>query len=151
MSRTIVIGLGNPIMGDDGIGHWLADNLKKYFPEWTFEKIVAGGWELLDRCVEYDRVVILDAMQTAEPVGTVKRFSALEHLPILHPSASHGFDLFTNIQLGKRLYPRFPDEIIVYGIEVENPADFSEQFSQAVSERLNSIVEVLKKELESFT
>ncbi len=150
MKRTLVIGVGNPIMGDDGIGPWLVDNLKNDFPDFTFEKTVTAGWELLDLCAEYERVVILDAMKTGEPVGTVRKFSDIKDAVTLHLTASHGMDLFTNIRLGRTLYSQFPTEVILYGIEVDNPEDFSEIFSDAVSKQLNEIVNAVREAVHSL-
>ncbi len=150
MKKTIVVGLGNPIMGDDGIGPWLVDNLKNDFPDFTFEKTVTTGWELLDLCAEYERVVILDAMKTGEAVGTVRRFSDIKHAATLHLAASHGIDLFTNIQLGRTLYSQFPTEVLIYGIEVDNPEDFSDKFSDAVSKKLDMITGAVREALDSL-
>jgi len=150
MKKTLVIGLGNPIMGDDGIGPWLVDNLKDDFPDFTFEKMVTAGWELLDVCGEYERVVILDAMKTGEPVGTVRKFSDIKDAATLHLAASHGIDLFTNIRLGRTLYPQFPSEVLIYGIEVDNPKDFSDKFSEAVYKKLATIIEAVKEALVSL-
>jgi hydrogenase maturation protease len=150
MTRTIVVGLGNPIMGDDGIGHWLVDTLKPEFPDLTFQKVIAVGWELLDLSADFDRLVIIDAMKTGEPVGMVKQFTDFKNAATLHLAASHGLDLFTSIRLGEKLYPHFPEEVIVYGIEVDNPSDFCEGFTAVVRERLNDIVEILKRDLKSF-
>ena len=144
---TIVVGLGNPIRGDDGIGHWLVDTLKKDFTDLTFEKAIAVGWELLDSASDFDRLVIIDAMKTGEPVGTVRRFADSKKAATLHLAASHGQDLFTSIGLGKKLYPRFPNDVIVFGVEVENPSDFSEGFSDVVNKKLGEIIENLKTAL----
>ena len=149
--RTIVVGLGNPIMGDDGIGARLVDRLKGDFPAWIFEKVIAVGWELLDLCADFDRLVILDAMKIGEPTGTVRRFPDFKAGATLHLAASHGLDLFTSVELGKILYPHFPAEVVVYGIEVENPFDFHEGFTPVVKEKLEDIVEAIKKELSALS
>lgn len=147
---TIVVGLGNPYRADDGIGAALVDRLQADFPGWTFEKTVAADWELLDRCADFDRLVILDAMKTGQPVGTVRRFADFRGDETLHLSASHGLDLFSSVELGNKLYPRFPAEVVIYGIEVENPFEFGEGFTPAVNKKLDEVVEILKRELNAL-
>ncbi|MBE3050465.1 hydrogenase maturation protease, partial [Candidatus Bathyarchaeota archaeon] len=61
----LVLGVGNPILSDDGVGIHVARELKKReMPGVDVEELAASGLELLDVVRGYDKVVIIDAIQT---------------------------------------------------------------------------------------
>ena len=72
--RTLLIGLGNPLMGDDGVGLAALECLRT---EWELppevELVDGGTWgmNLLPMIEDADRVVLLDAIQAGTPPGTV--------------------------------------------------------------------------------
>ena len=76
MQRTLLLGLGNILYGDEGVGVHLLHHLRrKYdFPE-ALNLMDGGalGWHLVDTLSRYPRVVIMDAV--AAEVGTIYRFS----------------------------------------------------------------------------
>ena len=91
MSGSAVIGLGNPLMGDDGFGLVALARLRD---EWTLEgvELVDGGtWgmSLLPLIEDSDRVVLLDAIAAGATPGEIDRQPvALEHNDLTRPGAS---------------------------------------------------------------
>ena len=70
---VLVLGVGNPLMGDDGIGVELAHRLQErdYGPLVHVEEGGTLGMTLLPLLEDADTVILLDAVKTGAPPGTV--------------------------------------------------------------------------------
>ena len=64
--KTLVLGLGNSILSDDSVGWRVIDQLKTKFNRvgLTFAHSSASGIRLLEEIIGYDRLIIIDAIQT---------------------------------------------------------------------------------------
>lgn len=140
MTKTLIIGLGNPILGDDGVGWAVADEVAKQLPANTpieIEKLSLGGLSLMERVSGYRRVILIDALQSgSQPIGRVSVFPLKElHHPFSgHSASAHDTSLLTALDTGRRLGVPLPndDEIMVVAIEAENIYDFSEALSEPI-------------------
>ena len=112
---VLVIGVGHPDRGDDGVGPWVATRLQEIGAE---AAIVHGDCaRLIDLWSDRDRVVVVDAMRTDDAAGTIRRFDGrIEPLPTgAFRSSSHLFGLAEAVALARTL-DRLPRELIVYGV-----------------------------------
>ena len=96
--RTLLLGMGNPILSDDAIGVRLAAELGRRLPPRpdldVREECSVGGLNLLDVLTGYQRVIVLDAVKTAAGVpGDVYRFSAGDLGDTLHLTNIHDVNL----------------------------------------------------------
>jgi len=136
--KTLILGLGNPLLGDDGVGWRVADQmrLRVVSPDTEVDCLAGGGLSLMERLVGYDRAIIVDALTTQQaPVGTVTCFD-LDQLPdpvAGHLSSAHETSLKTALRLGASLGMSLPDEIRIVAIEAQQVYDFSEELSRAVA------------------
>jgi len=134
-NNTLIVGLGNPILGDDGIGWRVASAVQSLDPPVEIDYLALGGLSLMERLVGYERVVIIDAIQTSNgSIGQVYTFP-LDSLPDRsagHTTAAHDTSLQTALQLGQAMGADLPDEILVVAVEAEQVFDFSEELSPAV-------------------
>jgi len=73
--KTLILGLGNVLMGDEGIGVYVARNLSKESLPAGVECLDGGtgGFTLLEELENADRIVIIDAANDGNPMGTVTR------------------------------------------------------------------------------
>jgi len=146
--KTLIIGLGNPILGDDGVGWAVAEKLIP-LTNTEIEKLSLGGLSLMERISGYERVILIDALQTGKmPIGTVSVFP-LKELPNPfsgHSASAHDTSLLTALETGRRLGVPLPneDEIMVVAIEAENVYDFSEELSPAIARAIPIAVEKVK-------
>ena len=134
--KTLVVGLGNPILGDDGIGWCVAQEVKRRAPDAEVECLALGGLSLMERLIGYDRAVIIDAIQTSEQrTGTVRIFPLAEMADRTagHMTAAHDTSLQTALELGRQMGARLPVAITVVAIEADRVYDFSEELSPAVA------------------
>lgn len=124
MTAALVIGVGNELRGDDGVGIEIARRLRGSAQEVGIEVREAQGepMSLLDIWQGADAVVLVDAMRSGAPAGTVQRFDASrESLParLRGSSSTHAFALAEAIELGRAL-GRLPARLIVYAVEGRN-------------------------------
>jgi hydrogenase maturation protease len=119
LSDTLVIGLGNSWRGDDGAGPAVARSLRDEVAArvHVYEGEPVG---LIDDWTSADAVIVVDAVSSGAPPGTIHRLDALsEPIPAaLSQGSTHAFGLAETIELARAL-DRLPDRLTVYGIEGE--------------------------------
>jgi hydrogenase maturation protease len=73
--KTLVLGLGNVIMGDEGVGVHVVRALEKHPLPTNVECLDGGtgGFVLLEPLQEADRIILIDAAADGNPLGTVTR------------------------------------------------------------------------------
>jgi hydrogenase maturation protease len=149
--KTLVIGLGNPILGDDGVGWHVAEEIATFeMPNSDFEIdcLSLGGLSLMERIIGYKRVILIDSMVTGEhPIGQVLYFTLL-NLPDRtagHTTAAHDTSLLTALRVGKQMGAELPDpeNIWVVGIEAQPVYDFSDELSPPVAAAIPLAVEMV--------
>jgi len=136
-AQTLVVGLGNPILGDDGIGWRVAEAIQNLdIPdEVEVDCFALGGLSLMERLIGYPRAIIIDAIQTRDgKIGQVYTL-ALEALPDLsagHTTAAHDTSLQTALALGRAMGAKLPDEVLIVAVEAQRVYDFSEELTPDV-------------------
>jgi hydrogenase maturation protease len=147
--RTLVLGIGNPILSDDGVGIHVARMLGDLdLPGVTVDELYASGLELLDAVLGYDRVIIIDAIKT----GRVQpgEFMILEEKDFekaVHGSSPHGINVATALALGRKLCPqRMPKDIVFVAVEAEDLVNVSEHLTDKVASALPLILKKIKND-----
>jgi hydrogenase maturation protease len=151
--KTLILGLGNPILRDDGIGIHVARALRRLLTnreDVAVTEASLGGLRLLDVLAGYDRAILVDAIKTpgGNP-GDVYTLAAEQFENCLHVSSSHDVDLGTALVAGRRLGIKLPREIRIVAVEVENVVDFGEEMTPAVAAAVPRAVEAVLRELDS--
>jgi hydrogenase maturation protease len=141
VKKTLVVGLGNPILGDDGVGWHIAERLQRQqqtLPAGVeIDTLALGGIGLMERLIGYQRAIIIDALKTGHfPTGSVHSFrlDELENQFAGHLGSAHETNLQTALELGRDLGAALPDEVTVIAIESPYIYDFSDQLSPQVAE-----------------
>jgi hydrogenase maturation protease len=135
--KTLVLGLGNPLVSDDSVGLRVAAELKSRLagrPEIEIDEDCRGGLRLMERLVGYDRAVVIDAICTGAPPGTIHRL-APDDLPTQRSASAHDVNLPTALALGRQAGLRLPEDrhIRLVGIEAEDILNFGEACTPAVA------------------
>jgi len=148
--KTLVLGLGNPILSDDGAGIRVAHEVAKqvHDPRITVAETSAAGLGLLDSIVGYDKVIIIDAVQTKDgKAGQVYRMGPRDFSHAKHFSSPHQTNLITALELGKMLNLRMPREITMFAVEAKDVANFSEKCTPEVERAIPEVVNMVLQEL----
>lgn len=167
--RTVVIGVGNPLRGDDGVGLEVARQVREragQCPDLTVTELCAGGLRLMEAMVGFDRAVVVDAMTTAaQPPGTVRELDPETGLtfPVISPAGgpafvqpagsvsgfassrnlgcAHDADLGAALALARALGMVLPGEIRIFGIEAAEWESFREALSPQVRQAVPALVD----------
>ena len=133
--RTIVIGVGNPILGDDGIGLHIVRELKDILedPAVVIEEAFTGGLNLLDLIVGYDRAVIVDAISMDDrEIGEVMVLDARK-MQSAHSMNPHDVSFPEALELAEKMgEKKIPGEITIVAVNIAKDYEFSEDLSDAV-------------------
>jgi hydrogenase maturation protease len=151
MSRTLVLGLGNPLMGDDGLGVAAVECLRE---EWELSgdvDLVDGGtWgmNLLPLIETADRVILMDAIRSGVAPGTLTvlerrdlpRYFSLKLSP-------HQIDLREVLALAE-LRGALPDDLVAIGIEPQR-IEMDVDLSPVVRAGMYKVVDLVVDRLEA--
>jgi hydrogenase maturation protease len=152
MTKTLVLGIGNPILQDDGVGIHVINELRPYLKNLKVKVdiVYTGGMNLLDIIRGYDKVILVDAIKNENcKTGEVKCFTLAE-APTIHSSNPHDISLSEALHLAKQLgETHLPQEIIVIGIVVKNTLDFGEHLTNEVASAIPNAVSMVLAELQN--
>ena len=154
--KTLVLGMGNTILRDDGIGiHVVREAAERHQQENVdFSEASVGGLRILDVIAGYQRVVMVDAIQTrsGQP-GDIYRLSPQDLKLSLHAGSSHDVSLPGALALGRAMGWTLPDDedFIIIAIEVEDPFTFSEECTSAVEKAVPRAVDAVLAEVKNAT
>ena len=148
--KTLILGLGNPILSDDGVGIWVARSLEGRLKqqEITVMETSMAGLDLLDLLVNFDRVILIDAIQTVGgKVGQIYRLEAEAFDATQHAAGPHDVNFATALELGNKLGLALPQQIIIFAVEVEDVTTFSERGTPEVERMIPVCAEKVIQEL----
>jgi hydrogenase maturation protease len=149
--KTLVIGLGNPILGDDGVGWRVAEEIARKTadqPDVEVDCVALGGLSLMERLTGSEHVILVDSIFTGKkPLGSVSTFRLTE-LPDLtsgHTTAVHDTSLRNAFSVGRSMNIPLPqdEDVVIVSIEAENIYDFSETLSPPVETAVPQAVEAV--------
>lgn len=143
-TKTLVLGLGNPILCDDGVGFRVIAELKGRLDqqEVTVIETSAAGLSLLDLLAGYDRAIIIDAIQTVGgKAGQIYQLDPEAFNATRHAASPHDVNFATALELGNRLGLALPQQIVIFAIEVADTSTFSEECTPEVSRAIPVCVE----------
>jgi len=154
MMKTLIIGLGNPILTDDGVGVKVARLLEEKInltahPGLEITEASAGGLRLMEAVLDFDRVILIDAYylhpERTKP-GKIHRLN-LDDLrgvsPTQHSTSAHDTSLITALDAADQLGYKVPSDFTIYAVEVENILDFSETPTPAVAKSIPVVADMI--------
>jgi hydrogenase maturation protease len=139
---TLVLGLGNDILMDDGIGPRLVRDLGPLFenPDMHFDIACCGGLEIMEFIKGFDKVVFIDAIRTINgKPGDIYYFNPSDFKETLHLSSLHDVGFLTALDLGNSLDLCLPTDLHIIAIEIIEDMEFSEELTQQLQEEYSKI------------
>jgi hydrogenase maturation protease len=151
---TIVIGLGNEYISDDGAGILAVRQLRAKLnstPEVDIQELSVGGLQLLDYLIGRKRCILVDAvLNDGATAGTIYRFeqgaASGKPAPLV---SSHQVNLPELLGLASILKADVPPTVTVYGIQAGDAATFGEGCTPAVAEAIPRLVDLILTDLET--
>jgi hydrogenase maturation protease len=149
--KTIVLGIGNLILGDDGVGIHVVNEVKKHInsKNVTIDEAITGGMNLLDMLIGYDKAILVDAVKSEScKDGEVKRI-LLSDFTTMHSCNPHDVSLAEAIEMAKKLGEgRIPKQIVIIGIMMKQiPCEFGENLSGKIAAAVPKAVEMTLNEI----
>jgi hydrogenase maturation protease len=147
--RTLVLGLGNPLLGDDAIGLLVSAVLRERLAgraDVDVRDEEAGGLRLMEVMTGYDRAIVVDAAVSGAVPGTIRRMGP-DEVPTQRTAIAHGIDLPRALELGRTLGLPMPSEVRVVAIEAQRVLEFSHEMTPAVAAALQPAVAAVLEEV----
>ena len=148
--KTIVLGLGNPLMSDEGIGVYLVDRLSELsdkYSEVEFMDAGTGGLTLLHFFEGREKAVIIDCAMMEEEPGTIKKFTPeqVKSVKQLAHQSLHEQDILKIIKMAKTL-DQCPKEIVIFGIQPKK-VSLGQVLSKELEQKIDDYISMICKEL----
>ena len=141
---TVIIGMGNPQLSDDGVGLAVAvavaERLKNVM-KLTVTELNTGGIRLMEAMAGFKRAVVVDAMLSGATPGTVQRFDPKDFVTTKNTFSSHDTDFATAYELGMMAGVSLPEQLSFWGIEAREFDLFGERFTAEVAAAVPVAVE----------
>ncbi len=150
--KTLLIGVGNPFLGDDGVGAYIVKKIESIvgsMPELDVKTVSTSGIHLLEEILGYDNVILVDGIVTDGHVGHIYKLRPNDLAKTTHLSSPHDLNFASAYEMGMRFSAdSMPKSIEIYGIEIRRSTTFSQDLSPAVRKSAESVVNMI---LESLT
>lgn len=153
--KTLILGLGNPLITDDSVGLRVVEALGPLLADRADVELSEdywGGLQLMERMIGFDRVIVVDAIQTGAAPGTIHRLS-VDGIPTQRSASAHDVNLATALEFGRLAGASLPanERIWLVGIEAEDVLSFAEQCTPAVEAAVPQAVEAVLAALDSLS
>lgn len=149
--KILILGMGNTLLSDDGIGIVIANKLQEIHKGNEFVDVREtswGGFRIIDLLSGYDSAIIIDALKTGEqPVGTIRKFTPSDFVHSVRMTAFHDINFVTALQFAQQLDIPMPSDISVYTIEVAETELISENLTPGVRSSVERCVKEIQKEI----
>ncbi len=145
--QILIVGLGSDILGDDGIGLKIANDLKT-LPQLNyidFKTAMCGGFGLFEDMVGYQSVVFIDATKIGGKPGTVYKYNLDTYQETLHLSNFHELSFKAMFELGKQLNYAVPEHVFVIAIEIEEDKIFDSCLTEKLDQEYHRILEDVRQ------
>jgi hydrogenase maturation protease len=134
--KILILGLGNPLVTDDSVGLRVAAEVKALVADRPGVEVGEdywGGLRLMERMVGFEAAIVIDAICTGAPPGTIHRLG-VHSIPTQRSASSHDVNLPTALALGRHAGVALPcdEKILLVGIEAADILSFGEQCTPAV-------------------
>lgn len=149
--KTLVLGIGNDILGDDGVGIHVAREVARRIntADVIIEETGAAGLSLLERIKGYNRLIIADAILTEKTeVGKIHRLTLKDLAKTNDSITPHDAALRTTLEIGNSLFPgEMPTDVIVFAIQTHNVGHVTAKMTAAVKAAVPEVVRLILAEI----
>lgn len=147
--RTIIVGIGNPLMGDDGVGVKVARMIGNE-TNIEFIEMNTAGMDVVENILGYDCAVIIDGVfDERKDEGDVVEYLLEEFEERVHMASIHEMNFPTALKIGKLHYPeKIPEKILIFGIVIKDIQEFHDTLSENIERKLKDICKKIMHSME---
>jgi hydrogenase maturation protease len=149
--KTLVLGMGNDILGDDGVGIHIAREVARQVntADITVEETGAGGLSLLERIKGFQRLIIADAILTENTeVGKIHRLTLKDLAKTNDSITPHDAALRTTLEIGNSLFPgEMPVDVVIFAVQTHNVGIVTGEMTKAVKAAAPKAVRMILAEI----
>jgi hydrogenase maturation protease len=147
---TVVLGLGNLLMSDEGVGCVLINQFiaqSDKYPSVEFIDAGTGGMSILHLIAGREKAVLIDCAYMGTKPGTIKKFKPdeVESLKKLAHHSLHEADMLKVIELAKQL-DQCPQEVVIFGIQ-PGKVEAGQGLSETLTAKMNDYIAAVSREL----
>lgn len=151
LNKLLILGMGNKLFGDDGVGIIVAEKLEVSLNKYEnidIEVTSWGGFRIIDLLSGYQSVIIIDALRTTQkPLGFIHRFDYKDLINSVRMVSFHDINFATAVEFAKLMDIPMPKKIKILGIEVGETDQFTEELSQDVKNSVNDCINIILEEI----
>lgn len=151
--KLVIIGIGNVLLSDEGVGVHVVNELKKLkLP--AYVEVYDGatlGFDILNLMEGASKAIIIDAVRGGGKPGSIYRFNLKElefETHVFEMTSMHHLDFATALKLGREVY-KLPEKVIVIGVEPRR-IDVGLELSDEVKAAIPEVLKIIFKEVEKF-
>jgi len=148
MKKTLILGIGNTLLSDDGIGSRLTEDLTELLdPElFDFTTTLICSMETLHLIRDYEKLIILDGQRTRNgKPGEISIYNSQTYSGTLHLDNFHDVAFRDLIFLGKKLEMNLPEEIHIIAFEIKEDQIFNNELSPTLQKLYPEILTKTRK------
>jgi hydrogenase maturation protease len=148
--KILILGIGNLLRTDDGVGLHVIEALRKEDLGDSVD-LMEGltGLDILDAMKGYDKVIIVDAIQTGGIPGQIHKLSLkdLKNKQTAHSFSTHlNMDFQTMIELSEKLFPeKKMGQIVILAVEAEDTTTISDKCTAKVEDAITKVIGLIKQ------
>lgn len=148
----LVLGIGNEIAGDDAIGILAVKEVEKLgLFDVDFNYISTGGLQLLEALLGYDKVLIVDSVETETATREIRLLRPDDFFDKSFLASPHDVNFPTALKIGKKATPELmPKEIRIIAIEIPIQYEISDKISDETLKKLPLLKEKIIDELKDL-
>jgi hydrogenase maturation protease len=151
--NTRIIGLGNSILTDDGVGIYASREIGRRLADSSTADIdivetETAGFDLMELMAGWSHVILIDAVQfdNLNP-GTVIRIDPKDLHTSLRLRSVHDIDLPTVLELGRMMGLKMPSRLTIFGIQAEDALTLGESLTDAATQGMHEAVDLVLSEI----
>ena len=153
--KTLILGLGNPLITDDSVRLRVAQRLKPLLADRRDVEVSEdywGGLRLMERMIGFDRAIVIDAIQTGAAPGVI-HLLVPDGIPTQRSASAHDVNLSTAMAFGRQAGASLPENehIRLVAIEAADILTFGERCTPAVEAAIPRAVEAVLAALSTIT
>lgn len=155
-SKILILGIGNILLKDEGVGIKIVEELKKIKLPKNVEVQDGAtlGLSLLNFLGNYDKVIVVDAVKGGKEPGTIYKFDLYEFIDNVDCpfslSSMHDFDFIYVIKKIGREFYKLPEKMLVIGVEPEK-VEVGLELTEKIRNTIPKVIEVVLEEIDELS